>query len=337
MKQMTTDPNLTSHTDAKSLKLLKLDQNKLLLAFSIIIFLVMSVLKPDTFPTWLNISSMMLQISEVGILSIGMVLSLLIGGIDLSVTSTAVFSATLAGMTMIKIAPVYPNLSIFLGLLVAVVCGILCGLLNGLLIGKLGLPAILATLGTMTLFAGISMGITGGITINGLPDAFVSQGTGTLLFIPIPFLLLLFLSLVASIVLNRTAWGERIYLLGSNPKASMFSGIDNSKVTIFVYMVIGFISSIAGLVMMARTNSMNTDYGSSYMLQTLLVAVVGGISVSGGSGKISGLLLSLVLLQLISTSLNMVLYFNPGANFLKNFAWGALLIAIMVLNYFIKR
>lgn len=334
---MTTDPNLTSQTDAKGLKLLKLDQNKLLLAFSIIIFLVMSVLKPDTFPTWLNISSMMLQISEVGILSIGMVLSLLIGGIDLSVTSTAVLSATLAGMTMIKIAPVYPNLSIFLGLLVAVVCGILCGLLNGLLIGKLGLPAILATLGTMTLFAGISMGITGGITINGLPDAFVSQGTGTLLFIPIPFLLLLFLSLIASIVLNRTAWGERIYLLGSNPKASMFSGINNSKVTIFVYIAIGFISSIAGLVMMARTNSMNTDYGSSYMLQTLLVAVVGGISVSGGSGKISGLLLSLVLLQLISTSLNMVLYFNPGANFLKNFAWGTLLIAIMVLNYFIKR
>ncbi len=312
------------------------DQNLLLLMFGIAIFAIMSILKPEIFPTWLNASSMMAQISEVGILSIGMVLAILIGGIDLSVTSIAVLSATFSGMAMVKLASYNSEAAIFLGIAVAVLCGILCGLLNGILIGKLGLPAILVTLGTMTLFSGLAMGVTNGTTINGLPEGFVSKGTGTLFNIPIPFLILGILIFFTSIVLNHTAWGERIYLLGSNAKASLFSGINNTKVTIIVYMVIGFITSLAGLVMMARTNSINPDYGSSYMLQTILVAVVGGVSISGGSGKMSGLFLSLILLQLISTSLNMALYFNPGANFLKNFVWGALLIVIMVLNHVIK-
>jgi simple sugar transport system permease protein len=312
-------------------------QTLLLLFISIVIFILMSVLKPDIFPTWENLTSMMLQISEVGILSLGMMLAILIGGIDLSISATAVLTAILASFTMVHFSHIDSSILIVIACIISLVSGILGGFLNGFLIAKVGLPAILATLGTSTLFVGLSTAITNGSTINGFPSAFLVLGNGNLAGIPIPFVILVFISIVTSIILSRNVWGSRIYYLGSNAKASLYSGVDNTRVTISTYVFIGLIAALAGLVMMARTDSINPVYGTSYVLQALLVVVVGGVGVAGGSGKVSGVFMALVLLQLLSTSLNILLYRFPGANFFKNFAWGALLLIIMVVNYYVKK
>jgi simple sugar transport system permease protein len=312
-------------------------QTLLLFLIAAGIFLLMSGLRPDVFPAWENLTSMMLQISEVGILSLGMMLAILIGGIDLSVSAAAVFTATLASLVLTRFSHMGSFEVIAMAIFVSLLSGILCGFINGFLIAKVGLPAILATLGTSTLYAGLSTAITHGSTITGFPRAFLVLGNGNLAGIPVPFLVLVFACIVASLILNRTVWGNRIYLLGSNARASLFSGVDNTKVTIYTHSFIGLISALAGLIMMARTDSINPAYGTSYVLQTLLVAVVGGISVIGGSGKVSGVFMALILLQFLSTSLNILLYRFPGANFFKNFAWGALLLAIMVVNFYARK
>lgn len=306
--------------------------NLFLLGLIFAITIAMSLAKPDIFPTQGNLSSMLLQISDVGLLSLGMMLSFLIGGIDLSIVSNAVLSATVGGMTMLYLEPYGLGVAITAGITIVLLVGSLCGFINGILIAKVGLPAILATIGTNILFHGIAVGITGGSTLQGFPEQFSIIGNGQIFGIYYPFIILLFIILILSIFLKSTSSGARIYLLGSNAKASFFSGIENVKVAVGVHTLIGFIAAISALIIMSRSNSINPDYGSSYLLQTILVCVVGGVNINGGYGKTSGIMLSILLLQLISTSFNMLLREYPGANFFKNFAWGFLLLLIIVLK-----
>lgn len=307
----------------------------ILLAIALAVFVVTGIIRPDVFLTWGNLHSMMLQVSESGILSLGMMLSILIGGIDLSVSATAVLSATMTGFWFVFFSSRLPvGALIVLGVLISLGIGFLCGFINGMLIARLGLPAILATLGTSTLFLGLSTAVTKGSTVHGFPAPFLVFGNGNVAALPIPFVLLAVLYGCLSIVLNRSAFGQKIYLLGTNPKASLYSGLNIARITVTTFVAIALISACAGLVMMARTDSINPDYGTSYVFQTLLVVIVGGVSVFGGSGRISGVFASLVLLQVVSTSLDLLLRAYPGANFFKNFAWGALLLLLMVLDYY---
>ncbi len=311
----------------------------LLLAIVITIFVGMSALEPDTFPTLNNISSMAFQISELGILSIGMTLAFLIGGVDLSVNAIANLSAILAGMVVKKLTPAAASgsavwLAFAFAVVVALGAGLLCGLLNGVLIGRVGISAILATLSTLTLYAGIAVGITKGAAVSRFPEPILFVGNGKVLGVPVPLLIFLLVLAVTSVMLNRTAFGFKMYMLGTNPNASRFSGINNTRVIILTHVVVGVLSAIAGIIILTRTNSANADYGTSYILMTILIAVLGGVSVTGGFGKVSGLLLGLIALQFLSTGFNMVLLSYSGSNFFRDFAWGLLLLLVMGINYY---
>ncbi len=314
----------------------------LLLTFAIAIFGVMSALKPDIFPTLNNISSMAFQVSELGILSMGMTLAFLIGGVDLSVNAMANLSAILAGMVVKKLAPAAASgsdvwLAFALAVLIALVVGLLCGLLNGALIGHVGISAILATLSTLTLYTGIAVGITKGAAVSRFPEPILFVGNGKLLGVPMPLLIFLLVLAATSVILNRTAFGFKMYMLGTNPNASRFSGINNRRVVIRTHALIGILSAITGIIILTRTNSANADYGTSYILMAILIAVLGGVSVTGGFGKLSGLLLGLIALQFLSTGFNMVLLSYSGSNFFRDFAWGFLLLLVMGINYYSNR
>ena len=302
-----------------------------LFGIAVVVFILMSALNPGMFLTARNFESMSVQFPEFGMLAIAIMLSMLTGGIDLSVVGIANFSGILAALILSKWAPAtgmtWPMMG--LAIIVSMLTGLLCGALNGFLIGRVEITPILATLGTMQLFTGISIVITKGYAITGYPEAFLFIGNGKLWIFPIPLVIFALFAVVFAFILRSTTFGIKIYMMGTNPTASLFSGVNNVRLILQTYMTTGVLASMAGLVMIARTNSAKADYGESYILQSVLIAVLGGVNPSGGFGAISGIVLAILSLQFLSSGFNMLRF----SNFAKEFTWGMFLLFVMVFNY----
>jgi ABC sugar transporter, inner membrane subunit len=313
--------------------------NRLLIVL-FFVFILSSILKPGLFLRGSNFVSMARQIPEFGIMAIGISFTMLTGGIDLSTVYAANLSSIIAAKLMLNLSanatsPHTMASIILLSICVALLVGSLCGVLNGLLISKIGIPAILATLGTQQLFWGIAIVITAGKSISGLPMMYFEFGNTELFgFIPISLIFFIIVAMIASLVLSKTKFGARLYLLGTNAIASKFAGLNNDFLIIMTYAFSGILASISGLIMMASTNSTKADYGSSYTMQCILIAVMGGINPNGGSGNIKGVVLVVVILQMLSSVLNM---FENISNFYRDIIWGGALLGIMVFNYVINK
>lgn len=293
-------------------------------------FLLMIMINGLSFLSVNNIQSMAFQLPELGMLSLAMMVVMLTGGINLSIIATA----NMAGITaaLILTSSDGGGLSIvILAILAALVVSSLIGLLNGILVAYVGITPILATLGTMTLLQGVAIVITKGYVISGFPEAITFLGNGTIALVPVPLILLAIMALIMSAFLNRTRTGFSIYMLGSNLTATHFSGIDTPAVLVRTYLISGIYSGIAALVMISRFNSARSGYGDSYLLVTILAAVLGGVSSEGGFGRVSGVMIALVTLQIISSGLNLM----RVSAFMTTAIWGAVMIAVMVINYLI--
>ncbi|OLQ93601.1 hypothetical protein BIY22_01350 [Vibrio panuliri] len=308
-----------------------------ILAIAIVLtLLLLTVVQGEHFLTATNFQSMAFQSVELGILSLAMCIAIVLAGIDLSIIAIANLAA-IAVATYLKSAEVevlsIAHLLVCVGIACAV--GVICGALNGYLIGYLGVPAILATLATMTLYGGLAIGYTGGAAISGMPQGFDVIGNGQWFGVPIPMLIFLVILALLWRMFETTVFGTHLYCVGANPKASQYSGIPVAKVLLKAHTLIGVLAAIAGLIILSRTNSANPVYGSSYILSTILIVALGGVSVLGGKGKILGVAMAIVLLQLFSTGLNMLLYKTSGSNFLKDVIWGVLLLAIIVMMHYL--
>ncbi len=307
----------------------------LLLGIVVAIFAAFSLALPDTFFTVRNLQSMAVQFPEYGILAFAIMITMLTGGIDLSIVGTANLSA-IAAATVLTAGAGAAGPTVLLGALVAaLVAGSLCGLFNGFLVARIGITPILATLGTGSLYTGLGYVVTGGPAITTTRLAFLSRTA----VLGVPVLVLLFLALAAilAVILNRTTFGFNVFMLGTNPVAARFSGINSERVILRTYWLAGLLGGVAGLVFLARANSAKPDFGSSYVLLTVLIAILGGISYLGGVGTIAGLVLAVLSLQFLSTGLNMLmLQIMPSSAsiFFRQFAWGALLLIVMVVNYY---
>jgi simple sugar transport system permease protein len=278
-----------------------------------------------------TLQSMAFQLPELGILSLAMMVALLSGGLNLSIIATA----NLCGLTMAYVLTrnvpgaegfmwgAWQVIAVLAG--VAVATGV--GLLNGAIIAYLGVSPILATLGTMTMCKGLSIGLTRGNVISGFPEPIVFLGNGTIAGVPVAMIIFLALCAPVALLLNKSPFGHKVYMIGSNEKATRFSGVDTKKTTLKVYVLSSLLAVAAALVMMARFNSANASYGESYLLVTILAAVLGGVDPFGGFGKVGGLMMALILLQVISSAFNL-LNFSP---FLTVAIWGALIIGVTAL------
>ncbi len=297
-------------------------------------------LSDDSFFTVRSITSMGFQLPEIGVLSMAMMVTMLIGGINLSVNATANLAAVIAGTFLVTFLPkgAAPNvitLYILGTVLVAILVGLITGLINGFLIGYIGAPPILATLATLTFFTGISTGFTRGRTVTGFPDQFQIIGAKTLLGIPIPFIVFVVVTVAVYILLDHTTFGFKARMLGSNETASKFSGIDNKDINMKVYVLSGIVSSISGILIMSRTMSAAYMYGTTtYVLLTILVAVLAGVV--PGFGNVFNVFITVLILQVLSTGPHMLLVSVPGSSFFKDFSWGVLLIIIFVINYYVR-
>jgi len=299
---------------------------------ALVVFLVMAALSPDKFLSVANITSMAFQFPEFAILALATTIAMLTGGIDLSVVGIANFTAVVAALIMTAAGPgatgTTAALTIAAAIAASVTLGLVAGLFNGLLIAALGLPAILATLGSGLIFTGLAVALTGGSAIMGFPAGIAWLGNGTAFGIPAPLILFALLALALSLLLTRTAFGLKVQMFGANPLAARFAALDITGLLIRVYLLSGVLAAIAGLVVMSRANSAKADYGSSYLLLAVLIAVLGGVNPYGGYGKIIGVVLAVLSMQFLSSGLNML----SVSNFARELIWGVLLIFVMIVN-----
>jgi len=317
-----------------------------LLVITIVVLIVMSLLNPGRFFTYRNFTSMCFQFPELGIFSLAIMLSLITGGIDLSIISIGNLVGIIAALILTRATAADPSAAVLAMYIVAAISAafatsIVCGWVNGILISRFAITPILATLGTMQLFMGISLVITRGHAIADYPKAAQALGNATLAGIPVPLLVFLLLACIVQGMLSRTRLGLHMCLMGTNPVAARFSGLDIRRLLVRTYLLTAVSSGVAGLVVISRTNSAKADYGSSYLLQAVFVAILGGVNPRGGFGSAWGVLLAVLSLQFLSSGLNMLQlnetigpYIN---NFAKEFTWGVLLLLMMVVNYYCDR
>jgi len=210
----------------------------------------------------------------------------------------------------------------------AIVVGAIAGAINGALIARLALPPILATLGSGLVFTGFAVALTGGSAVMGFPDSVAWLGNGRILGVPVPLIVFAILAIALHILLTRTAFGLRANMYGANPLAALYAAIDTTRLLFKVYVVSGAFAAVAGLVIMSRANSAKADYGSSYLLLAVLIAVLGGVNPYGGRGRVIGVVLAVLSMQFLSSGLNML----QVSNFARELIWGALLILVMMIN-----
>ncbi|MDC7227802.1 MAG: ABC transporter permease [Spirochaetales bacterium] len=314
---------------------LKSSKNFTLFIIMMVIFIILSIAMPSKFLTGINLQSMASQFPEFGLLALAMMMAMITGGIDLSVVSVSNFTGVIAALILAdSIESSTPaGVAILLAVLAVIAVSIVCGLVNGLLIAGIGVPPILATLGTQGLFLGLAIVITQGHSVSGFPESFMALGSGTVLGIPVPFIIFVLIALLVSVLLNRTRQGFNMYMVGSNPTVAKFSGVNNTKVLINTYILTAVLAGLASLIMISRANSMRPGYGTAYLLQAILVAVLGGTDPDGGFGTVKGLVMGIIILQITQSGLN-IMSFSP---FFKKFIWGFALLAIMVINYLLHK
>ena len=307
-----------------------------LLALLVAIFVGMAGLLGGRFVNLYNFQSLMFSTPELGLLALAMMLSMLPGGIDLSLVAMANLAAVLAALFFrhlaLSLGAPIAQLGFgaaLLGVLVALIVGALCGALNGFLITRLRVTPILATIGTSQLFSGISLVVTGGPAIQGFPTGWTAIGNDAVLGVPIPMLVMVSVYLLVMLLLRRTSPGVSMTLIGTNARAARFSGVRSRAIVFGTFVLCGVIASGAGILISARTNAAKADYGSSYLLVSVLVAVLGGTDPSGGRATVIGVAAALSALTLLSNGFQMLRF----SNFLVELIWGAFLLAVLSLQF----
>jgi simple sugar transport system permease protein len=217
---------------------------------------------------------------------------------------------------------------ILIACVLGIIVGLIAGGINSILIAKLDVTPILATLATMTLFNGIAIGMTDGVSVSGLPEQFMRVGNGTFFGIPTPFVLMVIIAGAVGLWINKTTLGLKIFLVGTNRKAAQYSVMGDRKVIAWVYLASGFLSALAGLIIASRTSAASPDFGSSYILLAIVIVVLGGVNPMGGFGTVTGVILATVVLQMVSSGFNALRF----SQFLYLAAQGGVLIFVMILN-----
>ncbi|WP_313081889.1 ABC transporter permease [Atlantibacter sp.] len=288
--------------------------------------LAFSFLIPNVFWSAANFQSIASQMPILGVLALAMAVTMLTGGINLSIIATM----NACALIMAWVATHYPPgaLAVVLVLLSGFATALVIGFINGMLIAVVRVSPILATLGIMTLLNGINIVISRGSSITNFPEYILSINSSNVLGIPTPLLVFIAVAIVMWIILEKSAFGRTIYLIGSNEQASHYSGINTRRTLIWVYILSSVLCVIAGLLMMSKLNSAKASYGESYLLVSILAAVLGGINPDGGFGKVFGMVMALILLQMLESGLNIL----GVSSYITMALWGGLLLAFIFLK-----
>ena len=299
----------------------------------VVLLIVFGAILPGKFLTARNFQSMAFQLPELGLLAIAMAVVMLTGGINLSIIATAnacgIVIATIMTLTVSRDASIAASIGPFvLSVVAGLAVSVLIGVVNGLFIAYVGVSPILATLGTMTIVEGMSVLVTRGRVISGFPELLLTLGNSSILGVPVSFLIFAVVAWIVTIILERTPFGQSVYLMGSNVVATEFSGVNVRRVTVLLYGLSGLLCGISSLIMISRFNSARVGYGASYLLITILACVLGGLNPDGGFGRIVGLVLGLGVLQMMSSGLNLLGF----SAHLTEALWGVIILLVLLVR-----
>lgn len=305
----------------------------MLLAINGLLLVAGAMISGGSFLSIFNLQSMASQLPEIGLLAIGVMLAMCAGngGIDLSGIALANLSGVLSAVVVSSFlsageAEAAFSVAFIVG---AIGIGFLGGIINGILISKLDITPILCTLGTQMAFMGLAVVVSGGKAVMvGSPALLSSIGNDMLFEVPISFLLFIAAAAAIAAALKFTPYGLWLMLMGTNPKAAVFAGFPKTGVLVATYAISGTLSGLAGVIIAARNVNVKYDYGSSYLLIAILIAVMAGVKPEGGYGRVICVVLSAVALQLMSSLLN----FGGLSNFVRDFAWGLLLLTFLAVG-----
>jgi ribose transport system permease protein len=272
-------------------------ENSFILIF--IIWILFLSIATDTFLTSDNIFTVLRQATIVSIVAIGEMLVMLLGGMDVSLGAVLGFSGIVAVSLMVNF-----NMPPVLAGLICILVGGLIGMTNGFLVTYVRINAVIATLGMMTLLAGLALAYTQGKTIVGPQlDSIAFLSRGYIGPIPIPVILMLIFYSVFYIILNKTVFGAHVYAIGNNDKASWLAGIKVDRLKMMVFSIAGLLAGFSGLMQASRQGSATSAMGSEFLFPILTAVILGGVSLSGGKGKIQNVLLASIFLVTITNGM----------------------------------
>ena len=265
------------------------------------VFLVIFPTTRSTFLTQNNVFNILRQNASNLFLATGMTMVIILGGIDLSVGSVIALSGCVAAGCVVNMG--LPEVAAFL---IAILIGAAVGMFNGVVICKTNIPPFIVTLASMNITKGIALVYTQGAPIRCMTDAFKFPGAGYIGPIPTPVILMLIIFVIAVMLVNRTHFGRHIYAVGGNAQAASFSGINVQKVKFWDYTFTGIMAGIAGVVIASRLYSGQPRSGEGAEMDAIAAVVVGGTSMSGGSGRLGGTLIGVLIIGVLNNGLNLM-------------------------------
>ncbi|MBX3576345.1 MAG: ABC transporter permease [Rhizobiaceae bacterium] len=272
----------------------------LLVAVALGIFVTNSLASPYFLNPW-SLSDMTFNFTEKGLIALAMALLIISGEIDLSVAATIALASTLMGMALQSGADT-PTL-----VAIGILTGLACGAVNGALVTGLGLPSIVVTIGTMSLFRGIAYIILGDQAYKGYPAGFAFFGQGYVWWV-VSFELVLFAAAAVAFwfLLHRTSFGRRVFAIGNNPVAAQFSGVRVNRVKFVLFCLTGLMAGIASVLLTSRLGSTRPSIAQGYELEVITMVVLGGVSILGGAGSIVGVVLAALIMGMVTFGLGLL-------------------------------
>jgi rhamnose transport system permease protein len=301
-----------------------------LLGFIVVLCAIFQFRNPS-FLTLSNIRDLLANTAILGILAVGMMVVLLTGGIDLSIGATIALSGMVSAMTVMAIPSLPPGLALFEGMVV----GLAVGSVIGLLVARYNVLPLIASLGMMNIVRGATYIVSKGAWVSAyqMSDSFKAISTGTTLGVNNLVAIAVAIFVVFWYFLSHTRTGRRIYAIGSNPEAADVSGIPRRKILWLAYAIMGVLAGLAGVLWVSKFASAQGDTATGYEMSVIAACVLGGVSVSGGAGKISGLVLGTVLLGMLNNALPLI----DVSPFWQNAIQGLVILAAVLTNVAVKR
>jgi len=292
----------------------------------ILLCIVMTFLSSN-FLTPVNLLNILQQISIISIIAVGLTFVIILGGIDLSVGSIVAFSGLIMAGLMVKF-----HMNPWISILAGILCGSILGFINGIMISGLNIPPFIATLGMMSIARGAAFTISGGAPIYTFPDAFLSI-SGRIGIIPIPAIIMIIIFIIASYILKYTVLGRYTYAIGGNETTSVLSGISVKFYKTVVYTLSGFFCAISAVLLTSKLDSAVPVAADGYELDAIAAVVIGGTSMTGGEGKISGTLIGALIMGVVNNGLNLLTVPQGPQRIIK----GAIIVIAVAIDLIRKK
>jgi rhamnose transport system permease protein len=301
-----------------------------LLIFIVVLSLAVQFRNP-AFLTFNNLNSLLTNTAILAILAIGMMLVLVTRGIDLSIGSIMAFTGMVTAITVAR----FPNIHPLLAVLEGTIIGLVIGLISGILVARFDVLPVIATLGMMNVVRGLTYVVSGGRWISSyqMSTEFKAIATGRTLGINNLIMIAIVIFVMAAYFIGHTRTGRQIYAVGSNPAAAEVSGIPKRRLIVLVYAIMGALSGLAGVLWVAKFASAQGNTAIGYELQVIAACILGGVSITGGVGKLSGLLLGTIMLGILANALPLI----DVSPFWQMGIQGVVVLAAVLTNALVRR